>query len=60
MDAATFDAYLECGKKLEPSILKRTALISEKTRAIPGMAELIQRIEETGMGVEQEIIDYRG
>jgi hypothetical protein len=59
MDAAAFDAYLECGRKLEPSMHKRTALISEKTRAIPGMAELIDRIEETGMGVEQEIIDYR-
>jgi hypothetical protein len=60
MDAITFDAYLGCGRKLEPSILKRTALIGEKTRAIPGMAELVRRIEETGMGVEQEIIDYRG
>jgi hypothetical protein len=60
MDADTFDAYLACGKPLEPSILTRTALISETTRAIPGMAELIRRIEETGMGVEQEIIDYRG
>ncbi|MDR1286859.1 MAG: DUF2220 domain-containing protein [Treponema sp.] len=59
MDAATFDRYLECGRTLEPSMLKRTALIGEKTRSIPGMAELIRRIEETGMGVEQEIIDYR-
>jgi hypothetical protein len=59
MDADTFDRYLECGKKLEPTTLKRTALISEKTRSIPGMAELVRRIEETGMGVEQEIIDYR-
>jgi hypothetical protein len=60
MDAATFETYLECGRPLEPSALKRAALIHEKTRAIPGMAELIKRIEETGMGVEQEIIDYRG
>jgi hypothetical protein len=60
MDAATFGQYLECGRKLEPSALRRTALIGEKTRAIPGMAELIRCIEETGMGVEQEIIDYRG
>jgi hypothetical protein len=59
MDAPTFDKYLSCGRTLEPSMLKRTALISEKTRTIPGMAELIRRIEETGMGVEQEIIDYR-
>jgi hypothetical protein len=60
MDAATFDYYLECGRPLEPSSLKRTALINEQTRSIPGVAELIRRIEETGMGVEQEIIDYRG
>ena len=60
MDTDTFDRYLEYGKKLEPSSLKRTALISEQTRSIPGMAELIRRIEETGLGVEQEIIDYRG
>jgi hypothetical protein len=59
MDAATFDRYLECGRKLEPASLRRTALISEQTRSLPGMAALIKRIEETGMGVEQEIIDYR-
>ena len=58
MDAATFDRYRECGRKLEPAALKRTALISEQTRSLPGMADLVKRIEETGMGVEQEIIDY--
>jgi hypothetical protein len=59
MDAATFDRYLGCGRKLEPSMLKRTTLIGGTTRALPGIAELIGRIEATGMGVEQEIIDYR-
>jgi hypothetical protein len=59
MDAATFDQYLDCGKKLEPSALRRTALIGAATRSIPGIPELIRRIEETGMGVEQEIINYR-
>ncbi|MDR1948548.1 MAG: DUF2220 domain-containing protein [Spirochaetaceae bacterium] len=59
MDRAVFDRYRDCGRKLEPSMLKRTALISEKTRSIPGMAELINRIEETGMGIEQEIINYQ-
>ncbi|MDR2135653.1 MAG: DUF2399 domain-containing protein [Treponema sp.] len=59
MDAATFDRYRACGRKLEPPALRRTALIGETTRSIPGMAELIRRIEETGTGVEQEIIDYR-
>ncbi|MDR1444230.1 MAG: DUF2220 family protein [Treponema sp.] len=60
MDAETFNRYLGCGKKLKPSALKRTSLIGEKTRSIPGIAELIGRIEETGMGVEQEILDYTG
>jgi hypothetical protein len=59
MDADTFDRYLGCGKKLGPNILKRTSLIGEKTRSIPGIAKLIGRIEETRTGVEQEIIDYR-
>jgi hypothetical protein len=59
MDAGTFDRYLLCGRKLEPSTLRRTALIGEKTRSIPGITELVSRIEETGIGVEQEIIDYR-
>jgi hypothetical protein len=59
MNADTFDQYLGCGKKLRSNILKRTSLIGEKTRSIPGIAKLIGRIEETGMGVEQEIIDYR-
>ena len=60
MDADTFDRYRGCARKLEPSVLRRIALIAETTRSIPGMAELIRRIGETGMGVEQEIVDYRG
>ncbi|MFP3091374.1 DUF2220 family protein [Treponema sp. TIM-1] len=59
MDAATFDRYRNCGKKLEPTMLRRLGLITGETRSLPGMEELIQRIEETGLGVEQEIIDYR-
>jgi hypothetical protein len=52
--------FIPYGRKLEPSAIKRTALISEKTRSIPGMAELVRHMEETETGVEQEIIDYRG
>ena len=59
MDTATFDRYRGCGKKLEPAALKRTALIGKEIRSLPGMAALVKRIEETGLGVEQEIIDYR-
>ncbi|MDR1932547.1 MAG: DUF2220 family protein [Spirochaetales bacterium] len=58
MDAATFARYTGCGKKLEKPILRRLALIREETRAIPGITGLIRKIEETGLGIEQEIIDY--
>jgi hypothetical protein len=56
MDAATFDRYAARGKKLEASVMRRLSLIREET--IPGIAALIQKIEETGVGIEQEIIDY--
>ncbi|MDR2094544.1 MAG: DUF2220 family protein, partial [Treponema sp.] len=53
MDAATFDRYRNCGRKLEPTMLRRIALITGETRSLPGMEELIRRIEETALGVEQ-------
>jgi hypothetical protein len=59
MDAATFDRYRDCGRKLEPTMLRRIRLITPETRSLPGVQELIQRIEAVGVGVEQEIIDYR-
>jgi hypothetical protein len=58
MDALTFDTYLKHGRKLEPSILQRINLIKDKTRALPGITELIRKIEKTGKGIEQEIIEY--
>ncbi|MDR3170580.1 MAG: DUF2220 domain-containing protein [Treponema sp.] len=58
MDQATFEQYRYCGRELERSVLRRTALIKEATRAIPGIAALIQSIEAAGLGIEQEIIDY--
>jgi hypothetical protein len=57
MDEKTFDRYRVYGRKLEASILRRISLISEATRRLPGIAGLIERIESTGLGVEQEIID---
>ncbi|MDR2630001.1 MAG: DUF2220 family protein [Spirochaetaceae bacterium] len=59
MNAATFDRYRNCGRKLEPTMLRRIGLITRETRSLPGVEELIRRIEETALGVEQEIIDYR-
>jgi hypothetical protein len=57
MDGETFDRYRAYGRKLEASMLRRTSLINEETRRLPGIASLIQRIEQTGMGIEQEIIN---
>jgi hypothetical protein len=59
MDLSTFDRYRDRGRKLEPATLRRIGLIRDETRSLPGAAEVIRRIEETGLGVEQEIIDYR-
>lgn len=60
MDRETFDRYESYGRTLEPSMLKRIKSIDKSTQDLPGIAELIRRIEETGLGIEQELIDYRG
>jgi hypothetical protein len=59
MDGPTFDRYRAYGRKLTPSMLGRASMISEATRRLPGITELLRRIGETSLGVEQEIIDYR-
>jgi hypothetical protein len=58
MDGFTFERYFKHGRNLEPSVLQRIRLIKDETRALPGMAELIEKIETTGRGIEQEIIEY--
>jgi len=58
MDAATFDQYKAWARTLTRPMLRQVEKISDDTRAIPGLADLLQRIEETGLGVEQEIINY--
>jgi hypothetical protein len=40
-------------------MLRQLEKIREETRIIPGIADLLRRIEETSLGVEQEIVDYR-
>jgi hypothetical protein len=60
MNAAVFDRYLPWGGPLTGSMLGQIKKIRDDTRAVPGIADLIQRIEATGRGVEQEIVDYRG
>jgi len=59
MDAATFDQYLAWARSLTKPTFRQIKKIREETRAKPELAGLLRRIEETGMGVEQEIIDYR-
>jgi hypothetical protein len=59
MDIATFDQYLPWARTLTKPMLRQIEKIREETKAIPELAGLLQRIKETGMGVEQEIIDYR-
>ena len=59
MDAATFDKYRAWARTLSKPMLHQSKKIKKETRAVPELAGLLQRIEETGLGVEQEIIDYR-
>ena len=59
MDTFTFDRYKAWARPLTKSMLRQTEKIREKTKAIPEIAGLLRRIEETGLGIEQEIIDYR-
>jgi hypothetical protein len=59
MDAETFDRYQAWARPLTKPVLRQIEKIREETRAVPALSGLLLRIEETGMGVEQEIIDYR-
>jgi len=59
MDASTFDQYKAWARPLTKSMLRQTEKIREETKTIPEIAGLLRRIEETGLGVEQEIVDYR-
>lgn len=60
MDAATFDAHVGHARSLDGPALKRASAIRADTRALPGIAGLLDRILSTGKGVEQEIISYWG
>ncbi|MCL2139842.1 MAG: DUF2399 domain-containing protein [Treponema sp.] len=59
MDAAAFNQYRAWGRQLTPAMLRQAVKIRQDTRAIPGIAGLLHCIEETGIGIEQEIVDYR-
>ncbi|MCL2093997.1 MAG: DUF2399 domain-containing protein [Treponema sp.] len=59
MDRETFDTYSTWAKPLPATVLSQLKKINKETTAIPGIQGLINKIEESGTGVEQEIIDYR-
>jgi len=59
MDADTFDKYRPWARTLDKPKLQQIKKIRKETIGIPGIASLLRRMEETGLGVEQEIIDYR-
>jgi len=59
MDTLTFDKYSSWARPLTKQMLCQIKKINEKTKSIPGISGLLQRIIETGKGIEQEIIDYR-
>ncbi|MDR0301938.1 MAG: DUF2220 domain-containing protein, partial [Treponema sp.] len=59
MDAATFDQYRPWARTLTKPMLRQIEKIREETKTISELAGLLRRIEETGLGVEQEIVDYR-
>jgi len=59
MDAATFDEYRPWARPLSKPMLHQIGKIREEIKTTPELSSLLQRIEETGLGVEQEIVDYR-
>jgi len=59
MNTATFDQYRPWARTLSKAMIGQMERIRDDTKAIPGINDLVNRIEETGLGVEQEIVDYR-
>jgi hypothetical protein len=58
MDAATFYKYRRHGRKLGKGVLNNIRLVSDTVRSIDGIQEVLSLIESTGIGIEQELIDY--
>jgi hypothetical protein len=58
MDTDTFNKYRKHGRKLEISMLNNIRLINDTIRSIHGIDDLLSLIESTGLGIEQELIDY--
>jgi len=59
MDVDTFERYRPWARTLSKGMIAQMERLREDTKAIPGIGELVRHIEDTGLGVEQEIVDYR-
>jgi hypothetical protein len=46
--------------KLETTQMSQIKKINKAAKKLPGIAGLVRCIEENGVGVEQEVIDYSG
>jgi hypothetical protein len=58
MDADTFNKYSKHGRKLNHSMLHNIRLINNEIRSVEGIDDMLKLIESTGLGIEQELIDY--
>lgn len=58
MDLAVFNRYRSWARNLEPSIVARLSRISKETLDSPTLGPVVRAIRDTGLGIEQEIIDY--
>jgi hypothetical protein len=58
MDAYTFNKYSKHGRKLNRSMLNNIRLINDEIRSVEGIEDMLKLIESTGLGIEQELIDY--
>ncbi len=58
MDESTFDQYLPWAYELDAVRLSRLSRLKDVTRQLKGIEKLVERIQDTRKGVEQEIIEY--
>jgi hypothetical protein len=58
MNADTFNKYRRHGIELKQSAINNIRLIKDNIRSINGIQDLLFLIESTGLGIEQEYIDY--
>jgi hypothetical protein len=60
MDMATFERYRPYGRPLSDPELRSRRFEKYLSRLNPPLQDLAQRIQESRIGIEQEVIDYTG